>query len=96
MRNRKILTLVLGAVLVIAASAGVLAGLGGDDNGGAVDLDVNNGRPGGGTCNCPLNYDPVVCKVPGPDGSTIKQLFSNSCFAGCAGATECAGIVSPD
>ena len=46
------------------------------------------GKPGGGgcpkpraNCFCPEVYDPVTC-----DGGCT---YSNSCFAGCAGATNC-------
>ena len=92
--KRKYLSVALAAAFAIALSAGVLAGLG-DDNGGAQDININDDRPGGGDCTCPTVYDPVVCKVAGPGGTTIKQVFSNACFAGCAGARECNGLISP-
>jgi hypothetical protein len=89
MRKKKKLILALGSLFLLAASVGVLAGIG-DDDGGASNVDVNNDPPGGGDgCICPMVYDPVVCLVQNPDGTKSKQLFSNACFAGCAGATEC-------
>lgn len=89
--EKKKLMLALGSLFLLAASVGVVAGIG-DDDGGASDLDVNNDLPGGDDCICPMVYDPVVCLVQNPDGSKSKQLFSNACFAGCAGATECRGF----
>jgi hypothetical protein len=88
--DRKRISIAVAAAFALVVSAGVLAGLGDDDDpGGAQDININGGRPGGGECNCPQVYDPVTCKVPGPNGTVIKQTFSNACFAGCAGATEC-------
>jgi hypothetical protein len=85
--NRKKLVLGLGCALLLAASAVVVAGIGGDN--GNSDLDVNHDRPGGDDCICPLNYDPVVCVDRNPDGTITTRTFSNACFAGCAGFTRC-------
>ena len=72
--------LILG--LGIFLSAGVLADTIGDDPNQNVDIEPNPPDPG--ECICPQVYDPVVCLVNGQ-----KQIFSNACFAGCAGATQC-------
>jgi len=73
--------LILGVGIFL--SSGVLAETIGDDN-VHQDFDVEPNPPDPGECICPLNYDPVVCIVNGQ-----KQVFSNACFAGCAGATRC-------
>jgi hypothetical protein len=57
----------------------------------AVDIEPKKDPPGSGTCTCPLNYDPVVCRAA--DGTL--HTFSNACFAGCAGFTRCSSI-SPE
>jgi len=84
MRTRTVL-IVTGAVLLFSAAAVVtLADFG--NNPGPVVIDRG---PGGGTsCTCPMNWAPVLCTAP--DGS--KQAFSNACFAGCYGYTQCARI----
>jgi len=45
-------------------------------------VEANPGLDRG--CICPHVYDPVLC----PDGN----VYSNSCFAGCAGQTGCTRI----
>jgi len=88
--NRKKLVLGLGCALLLAGSAAVLAGIGGDNSNS--DLNDNGGFPGGGDdCICTLQYDPVVCIERNPDGTVTKRVFSNACFAGCAGFTHCFG-----
>jgi hypothetical protein len=86
--RKKRLALVLGSLFLLATSAAVLANLG-DDNGGAVHLDINDDWPGDDDCICPMIYDPVVCIVENPDGTKTKRVFSNACVAGCHGYTDC-------
>lgn len=88
--KKKNLALALVGVLLLAGSAVVFAGLGGDDD-QASDFDVNDDFPDlGDDCICPLYYDPVVCFKENPDGTISKKMFSNPCFAGCEGYTRCA------
>ncbi len=92
--NRNKLALALGCALLLAGSAAVVAGIGGDDSNS--DLNTNGGFPGGGDdCICTQQYSPVVCVERNPDGTLTKHLFSNACFAGCAGFTNCLGIATP-
>ncbi len=80
----------IGAIAVLAlaaASALALADFGG--NGGAQDLEIQ-GPPPDGSCLCPANWDPVVCRAA--DGS--RHAYSNACVAGCAGYTDCSRIVA--
>ena len=75
----------IGAVVVLvlaAASAVALAGFGDDDP--YKNLEIQ-GPPHGGSCTCPANYDPVVCRAS--DGSL--HAFSNGCVAACNGYTSC-------
>ena len=91
--NRKKLVLALGCALVLAGSAAVVAGIGGGDSNG--DINDNGGFPGGGDdCICTHQYDPVVCIERNPDGTLTKHVFSNACFAGCAGFTNCLGTAT--
>ena len=91
--NRKKLVLGLGCALLLAGSAVVLAGIGGDNSNS--DLNDNDGFPGGGDdCICTQQYAPVVCIEKNPDGTLTKQTFSNACFAACAGFTNCFGVVT--
>lgn len=81
------LTLAAAAILLLAAASAVtLADFGDDD--GAGDIQVIRDLPGGSSCVCPQNWDPVVCRAP--DGTV--QWFSNGCVAGCYGFTSCARI----
>ena len=90
--NRKKVVLALGCALLLAGSVAVVAGIGDDDNSNS-DLNDNDGFPGGGDdCICPLYYDPVVCVEKNPDGTLEVQVFSNACFAHCAGFTNCFGF----
>ncbi len=78
----------IGAVaglMLAAASAVALAGIGDDP---VKNLEII-GLPRGGSCTCPANWEPVVCRAS--DGSL--QAFSNACVAGCYGYTSCARIV---
>lgn len=53
---------------------------------GALTTTAEARRPGGGGggCFCPTYMDPVLC----PDGN----VYSNACFAGCAGQTGCTNL----
>jgi hypothetical protein len=44
--------------------------------------------PSGPTCTCPMVFDPVVC-----DKGGARKAYSNGCFAGCDGATNCARVI---
>ncbi|NIM00174.1 MAG: hypothetical protein GTN89_04585 [Acidobacteria bacterium] len=90
MKKRKLI-LALGCAVLLAGSAVVFAGLGGNDD-QASDLDLNNDFPDLGGCVCPMVYDPVVCFKEGPDGTIVRKSFSNACFAGCEGFTRCASF----
>jgi hypothetical protein len=86
--KRKSLWIGTFVVLIVAsASAGALAVFGG--NASAGDIEIIRNPPGGGSCTCPANWEPVVCT--GSDGS--HHGFSNACVAGCYGYTSCARIV---
>ncbi len=85
MRTRTVVLVTAVVLLASAAAVVTLAGFG--DSGPVVVIDHG---PGGGTsCNCPMNWAPVLCTAP--DGS--RQAFSNACFAGCNGYTECVRVV---
>jgi len=88
--NRKNLALGLVCVLALVGSVAVVAGIGGDDSNS--NINTNGGFPGGGSCICTQQYDPVTCIDKNPDGTYTKQTFSNACFAGCAGFTNCFGL----
>jgi hypothetical protein len=80
----------IGAALILvlaAASAAGLATLVGSAS--AQEIEIIRNPPGGGSCTCPANWQPVVCTAS--DGS--HQAFSNACVAGCYGFTHCAEIV---
>lgn len=88
----KKLALSLVCALLLAGSAAVVAGIGGGNSNS--DLNGNGGLPGDDDCICTLQYDPVVCIEHNPDGSLTKHVFSNACFAGCAGFTNCLGTAT--
>jgi hypothetical protein len=90
--SKKKLVLALGCALLLAGSAAVVAGIGGGS--GSSDINDNGGFPGGDPCICTQQYAPVVCVEKNPDGTLTKHAFSNSCFAGCAGFTNCVGAAT--
>ncbi len=77
----KVLAVAVPAMALLL-SVGALAGLGGQQGNSTIEPDPPD--PGGDDCICPHVWDPVVCNVNGE-----RQRFSNACFAGCAGATQC-------
>jgi len=79
--------------LLVPLAALVLAGAVIAGGGSNSDINENNDPPGGGDeCICPQIYDPVICTQPS-SGTIIStntaKKFSNACFAGCEGYTEC-------
>lgn len=83
MRTR---TKLLVTAIVLLACAGGLAAL-------ADQYVVLDRLPGGGSgCMCPQIWAPVICTAP--NGS--HGVFSNACFAGCYGYTDCHRIVIPE
>jgi hypothetical protein len=68
--------------MLAAASAVAVASIGDDPY---KNLEIQGPPHGGGSCICPMNYDPVVCR--GSDGSL--HAFSNACVAACNGYTSC-------
>ena len=78
----------VAAFMLAAASAVALAGFGDGDPVKNVEII---GNPGGASCVCPANYDPVICRAS--DGSL--HAFSNGCVAGCYGYTACARYTVP-
>jgi len=87
--SKKKWVLGLACALLLAGSVAVVAGIGGGDDNTNSNLNFGDDLPDGGGCFCPHVYDPVVCVEKNPDGTFNVQQFSNGCFAGCAGFTNC-------
>ena len=83
-KSRIVYVSVVFALLLGGLSAGVLAGLGDDDNNNGNVVIEPNPPDRDDPCLCPQIWDPVVCEVNGE-----RKLFGNACFAGCEGATNC-------
>jgi hypothetical protein len=91
--KKKLLVVALVWIFVAGMSAYVLADFGEDDGGNEVFGEIIDFPPGGDPCYCPHIWAPVICSKENPDGTITKKYFSNACFAGCHGYTNCAGIV---
>ena len=83
MKRKSVLVGAVMILMVVTASMVFLADFG--RVGAAQDLEVKR-PPEPEPCNCPQNYEPVVCRAS--DGSLYA--FPNACFAGCAGYAHCA------
>lgn len=72
---------------LVVATIGLATFVEDPENPGSSHMVIEN--PGGGqTCTCPMVFAPVVC-----DKGDDRKAYSNACFAGCDGATNCAQVV---
>jgi hypothetical protein len=87
--KKKLLIGALAVAFVVAATTVVLATMIEDpENPGTWHVVIDDLPGGGGSCNCPMVFAPVLC-----DKNGETKAYSNACVAGCHNATNCRQVV---